>query len=101
VAFDQKRVLNRLDILSRKAEELGQISAAVRCEELIGKHRGMFIDRTALQWERDPSQLTDEQLEALGGHFLRSMVGDDPSILAEARKQIEAAIVVEAVAVEN
>ena len=45
IAFDQQRVLNRLDILSRKAENLGQISAAVRCEELIGKHRGMFIDR--------------------------------------------------------
>ncbi|MGD0300024.1 MAG: hypothetical protein ABSE86_23275 [Bryobacteraceae bacterium] len=27
VAFDQKRVLNGLDVLSRKAEELGQISA--------------------------------------------------------------------------
>jgi hypothetical protein len=45
IAFDQQRVLNRLDMLSRKAEDLGQISAAVRCEELIGKHRGMFIDR--------------------------------------------------------
>jgi hypothetical protein len=32
-------------ILSRKAEDLGLISAAVRCEELIGKYRGMFIDR--------------------------------------------------------
>jgi hypothetical protein len=46
IAFDQQRVLNRLDILSHKAEALGQISAAVRCEELIGKCRGMFIDRT-------------------------------------------------------
>jgi hypothetical protein len=46
IAFDQQRVLNRLDILSRKAEALGQISAAVRCEELIGRYRGMFIDRT-------------------------------------------------------
>jgi hypothetical protein len=42
---NQQRLLNRLDILSRKAEDLGQISAAVRCEELIGKQRGMFIDR--------------------------------------------------------
>ena len=32
-------------MLSHKAEDLGQISVAVRCEELIGKHRGMFIDR--------------------------------------------------------
>ena len=45
IAFDQQRVLNRLDVLSHKAEDLGQISVAVRCEELIGKHRGMFIDR--------------------------------------------------------
>jgi hypothetical protein len=45
IAFDQQRVLNRLDILSHKAEDLGQITAAVRCEELIGKHRAMFIDR--------------------------------------------------------
>ena len=45
IAFDQQRVLQRLDLLSRKAEDLNQISAAVRCEELIGKHRGMFVDR--------------------------------------------------------
>jgi len=36
VAFDQQRVLNLLDVLSHKAEDLGQISVAVR---------GMFIDR--------------------------------------------------------
>src|SRR5450759_422350 len=56
VAFDHKRVLNRLDVLSRKAEDLGQISAAARCEELIGKHRGMFIDRSTLLWETDPDK---------------------------------------------
>src|ERR1035438_5506982 len=39
VAFDQKRVLDRLDVLSRKAEELGQISAAARCEGLIGDRK--------------------------------------------------------------
>jgi len=36
IAFDQQRVLNRLDVLSHKAEDLGEISVAVR---------GMFIDR--------------------------------------------------------
>src|SRR5258708_17581056 len=46
VEFDQKRVLNRLDVLSRKAEEFGQISMAVKCEELNGKKRGMFVDRS-------------------------------------------------------
>jgi hypothetical protein len=38
----------RAHVLSRKAEELGQISAAARFEELIGKHCGMFVDCTAL-----------------------------------------------------
>src|SRR5262250_2264838 len=45
IVFNQQRVLNRLDTLSRKAEQLGHISAAVRSEELIGKYLGMFIDR--------------------------------------------------------
>lgn len=70
-AFDQKRVLNRLDVLSRKAEELGQISAAARCEELIGKHRGIFTDRTALELDFDPSKLTVEQLDVLADQFIR------------------------------
>jgi hypothetical protein len=66
LAFDRKRVLNRLDVLSRKAEELGQISAAVRCEELIGKYCGMF-DRShhELEWSGDLRELSDSQLEAL------------------------------------
>jgi len=93
VAFDQKRVLNRLDILSRKAEELGQISAAARCEELIGKQRGMFVDRTALQWDLDPSKMTIEQLDVIANHLLKSALGtDDPQVVAEARKQLEAGI---------
>ena len=45
IAFGRQRYLNRLDALSHKAESLGQIFAAVRCEELIGKHLGMFNDR--------------------------------------------------------
>jgi hypothetical protein len=45
VAFDKERVLNRLDVLSRKAEDLNQIAAAARCEELIGRLRGMFVEK--------------------------------------------------------
>ena len=55
IAFDQQRVLNRLHVLSHKAEDLGQISVAVRCEELIGKHRGMFIDRQVAEVASGPS----------------------------------------------
>ena len=89
VAFDQKRVLNRLDVLSRKAEELGQISAAARCEDLIGKHRGMFTDRTALAWDFDPDKLTVEQLEALAHQWILQATGNDPALAEATRKQVQ------------
>jgi hypothetical protein len=81
VAFDQKRVLDRLDVLSRKAEELGQISAAARCEELIGKHRGMFIDRSALLWETDPDKMTPDQLDVIADHLLNTVVPSGPNTM--------------------
>ena len=96
VAFDQKRVLNRLDVLSRKAEELGQIAAAARCEELIGKHRGMFIDRTALLWDGDPSKLTSDQLDVICEAMIKKASGGDPAIEAEIHRMaaIEAGVTV-------
>jgi hypothetical protein len=96
VAFDQKRVLNRLDVLSRRAEELGQISAAVRCEELIGKQRGMFLDRTALQWDLDPSKLTFEQLEVITEALIAKAEKEYPNARAEVERlaRIEAGITV-------
>jgi hypothetical protein len=66
VAFDQKRVLSRLDVLGRKAEELKQISAAVRCEELIGKERGMFVERSEQVTKiRSVKDMEMEEIEAL------------------------------------
>ena len=47
--LNRTRVLHRLDHLSRKAEAAGQLSAAARCEELIGKELGMFVDRSEQQ----------------------------------------------------
>jgi len=87
VAFDHKRVLNRLDVLSRKAEEMNQIGAAVRAEELIGKHRGMFIDRSDLtfQFGGDLAKLTDEQLDDVLQHLEKRLAG------AEAPMQLPAA----------
>jgi hypothetical protein len=91
VAFDQKRVLNRLDVLSRKAEELGQISAAARCEELIGKHRGMFVDCTALLWNLDPDKLTPEMLDKIAEHLIqKALAGKPKEVVDEARRRIEA-----------
>jgi phage terminase small subunit len=40
------RVLTRLDNLSTKAEEAGQIAAAVKAEELLGKSLGMWVERS-------------------------------------------------------
>lgn len=40
------RVLRRLDALSRAAEDAGQYAAAKGCEELLGKHLGMFVERS-------------------------------------------------------
>jgi hypothetical protein len=90
VAFDQKRVLNRLDVLSRKAEELGQISAAARCEELIGKQRGMFVDHSTLLWETDPDKMTPDQLDVIADHLLSRALGGNQRAVAEAQRLIEA-----------
>jgi len=49
-----------------KIEECGQISAAVRCEELIGKQRGMFVDRRErVLWSGRIEDLSEIQLENL------------------------------------
>jgi hypothetical protein len=86
VSFDQARVLNRLDALSRKAEELGQISAAARCEELIGKARGMFVDRSgSFVWDGDLSKLNDEQVDQLQRVMERRSFGDDQKALEAAK----------------
>jgi hypothetical protein len=73
-------VLNRLDVLSRRAEELGQISAAARCEELIGKARGMFLDRSvSTVWNGDIKALTNEQLDKLISQLREVAGSDNPS----------------------
>src|SRR5882672_908101 len=87
VSFDQTRVLNRLDALSRKAEELGQISAAARCEELIGKASGMFVDRAgSFVWDGDLSELSDEQLMQLQRVLEKRVFGEDQKALAAAKR---------------
>lgn len=65
VIFDKNRVLARLDVLSLAAEKEGNFAAAIRAEELIGRHRGMFVDRAdhTFKWSGRVEDLTDEQLE--------------------------------------
>ena len=68
VAFDHERVLYRLDVLSRTAEQLKQMSAAVRAEELIGKARGLFIEKveashSITKIEDVPDAVLEEMME--------------------------------------
>lgn len=44
--FNPARVKRRLDELSHAAQRDGQYGPAVRCEELIGKSVGMWIDQS-------------------------------------------------------
>ncbi len=80
VAFDRKRVLNRLDVLSKKAEELGEISVAVPCEELIGKECGMFNrSHRKFEWSGDLSELSDSQLEEFEKSVMKHYgIADEP-----------------------
>jgi hypothetical protein len=60
--------LSRLSQLSHEAQQKGQYSAAARCEELIGKEIGMFVDRNEHSfelWDGDPDKLTAEQIKML------------------------------------
>ena len=41
-----ERVQRRLDEISHASQEAGQFGPAVRCEELLGRSVGMFIDRS-------------------------------------------------------
>jgi hypothetical protein len=53
----------------------------------------MFIDRSTFQWNDDPSQWTEAQLDAVADHLLRRVLGtNDPQIIAEAGRQLEAGI---------
>jgi terminase small subunit-like protein len=88
VILNRERVLNRLSQLSHEAQLRGQYSAATRCEELIGKEIGMFVDRR-VEWDGDPNKLTDEQLQK----FFTVLAGDlagsqDPAAIEGMKRQL-------------
>ena len=66
------RVLTRLDNLSIKAEEDGQYSVSAKCEELLGKSLGMWIDRSVSV----NLDLNGEHLRALQERMARRRDGD-------------------------
>ncbi len=89
VILNRERVLHRLSQLSHEAQQKGQYSAAARCEELIGKEIGMFVNRIALQWELDPNNMTPEQLDVLYEYAVRKACSGDPNRMAEFRRELE------------
>jgi hypothetical protein len=78
VRFDHERILSRLDELSRVAQEKGQLSAAVRAEELIGRARGLFIERSE-NVQLDLNKQIEKRLEEIAFR-------DDPKGLEEWRR---------------
>jgi hypothetical protein len=88
--LNRERVLQRLSELSHEAQQTGHYSAAARCEELIGKEIGMFVDRSALLWEIDPDKMTPEQLDKIADHLLKKALGDNPAVIAEVNRRLAA-----------
>jgi hypothetical protein len=58
---------------------------------VIGKHRGMFVDCTALLSGLDADKLSPEILDKLAEHLIqKALAGKPPEMIEEARKRIEA-----------
>jgi hypothetical protein len=91
VILNRERVLNRLSQLSHEAQQTGHYSAAARCEELIGKEIGMFVDRSTLLWETDPDRMTPDQLDCIAERLLqKALAGQPEGVVVEARRRIQA-----------
>lgn len=55
--------MTRLDELSRKAETLDQIAAAIKAEELRGKLQRFYVEQVEVGGAGEFKQMTDEELE--------------------------------------
>jgi hypothetical protein len=88
--LNRERVLHRPSLLSHEAQQTGHYSAAARCEELIEKEIGMFVDRSAVLWEMDPDKMTPAQLDRIAEHLLNKALGGNQRAVAEAQRLIEA-----------
>src|SRR6185437_5419581 len=57
-------ILNQLWTLALKAEKSGSYMASIRATELIGKHMGMFIERSvSISATTDLRSISEEQLD--------------------------------------
>ena len=99
VALNRERVMNRLSQLSHEAQQKGQFSAAVRCEELIGKQLGMFVQRV-WRWSGRLEDLDPEQLDNYMAS-LKVLIDAEEGRLLEQQNQLEAGPVVDIQATES
>lgn len=77
--------MDRLNELSRDAQEAGQIAAAIRAEELIGRANGLFVDRTQ-NVEIDFDNLTPAQEKKVRQWLEKQAFKNDPAGIEEWRK---------------
>lgn len=93
--------LRKVFVMAMDEKKLGD---AIRALELMGKHLGMFVDRTehTMFWDGDPAKLTDGQLEVLTRHLERLAYGDDKARLMAEKRQamIEAGATAEIIEAE-
>ena len=99
VILNRQRVLHRLSELSHEAQQKGQYGAAARCEELIGREIGMFVQRDE-PWDGNLDSLTDEQLEKLLAQF-RAMLQASEQANGATMRQITAGETVIDISAEN
>lgn len=80
VLLNRERVIHRLDSISRQAEASKQFGTAARCEELIGKHLGMFVERHDhnLTWDGNMASLSTAQLTVMLVTLPQTAFADDP-----------------------
>ena len=71
--------------LGKIAENGKSESVKVRALELCGKELGMFANRS-IEWDGDPSKITDQQLDKLIEYFEPRAFGGDPAKLEEAKR---------------
>lgn len=84
-------VLDGLKRVFDKAMEANKLGDATRALELLGKHLGLFVDRTDhhFQWDGDPSKLEPAQLENLKFSLEKLAFGEDRArIEMEKRKAL-------------
>jgi Terminase small subunit len=88
-AVDREFVLRELVDNALAAKRNGQYSASNKAFELLGKELGMFQENR-LEWDGDPTKLSDQQLEQMVYVLERKAYGDDQTKILASRRRMGA-----------